>query len=201
MERLLIPLAMALFLLLALVLPLIRLYRQTGVFGIVVHRGAAPLQRFVGTAFAGTIAAYATAGGFIGAMGPEALGAWPRPVWAGPLGWVLFAGGLALMVIAQAQMGASWRIGIDDRPTGLVTHGLYRYLRNPIYTGVLSLTAGLGFLVPAWWSVLGPVLIYAQIRTQVCYEEQHMLKLHGDEFRRYTRVTGRFVPGFAQGVG
>lgn len=199
MERWLISLAMLAFLVLALILPLVRLYRQTGVFGIVVHRGAAPLQRFVGAAFGLTIAAYAAAGGFIGALGPEAMGGWPRPTWAAPVGWTLFLGGLALMVVAQAQMGASWRIGIDDRPTGLVTAGLYRWIRNPIYTGVLSLAVGLGFLVPAWWSVLGPVLIFAQIRVQVHFEEQHMLKLHGDEFRRYKGVTGRFLPGIGRG--
>lgn len=199
MERWLISLAMLAFLVLALILPLVRLYRQTGVFGIVVHRGAAPLQRFVGAAFGLTIAAYAAAGGFIGALGPEAMGGWPRPPWAAPVGWILFLGGLALMVVAQAQMGASWRIGIDDRPTGLVTAGLYRWIRNPIYTGVLSLAVGLGFLVPAWWSVLGPALIFAQVRVQVHFEEQHMHRLHGDEFQRYKGVTGRFLPGIGLG--
>jgi hypothetical protein len=44
---------------------------------------------------------------------------WPR------LGWTLMAAGLALVVAAQAQMGASWRIGIDDRPTALRTGGVF----------------------------------------------------------------------------
>ena len=42
-----------------------------------------------------------------------------------------------LTVLAQLQMGASWRVGIDDRPTELVTGGLFRVVRNPIFTALL----------------------------------------------------------------
>lgn len=195
MERWGLTVGMGAFLVLALLLPLWRLYRSTGVFGIVVHRGAAPLQRVVGAGFGATIFFYAALGAAVGVLGPEALGVQARPLWLGALGWLLFLGGLAVMVAAQAQMGASWRIGIDERPTGLVTHGLYAWIRNPIYTGVLTMMLGLAAIAPAWWTLLGPPLVYAQIRVQTFYEERHMAAQHPEAWRAYARRVGRYVPG------
>jgi protein-S-isoprenylcysteine O-methyltransferase Ste14 len=56
-----------------------------------------------------------------------------RPI-ARIAGGVLLAGSLALIVVAQAQMGRSWRIGIDTgRPTDLVQSGVFSRSRNPIF--------------------------------------------------------------------
>src|SRR5262245_25430860 len=66
------------------------------------------------------------------------------------LGAGLMVAGVVLMAAAQLQMGKSWRIGIDEsaRP-GLVTEGLYRFCRNPIYTAALAALLGLMLLAPS----------------------------------------------------
>lgn len=195
MERWGILIGMSAFLVLALVIPIVRLYLRTGVFAVVVTRGAAPMQRLVGLGFFLTIFYYALVGVAVGLLGPEAMGVWPRPPAMGVVGWALFCLGLGLMVRAQAQMGASWRIGIDDRPTGLVTRGLYRYVRNPIYSGTLTLLAGLVLIVPSAWTVLPWPMLYLLLRLQTRYEEQHMERLHGEAWRAYAASVGRYVPG------
>ena len=61
------------------------------------------------------------------------IAAMQSPPWA-TLGWVLMGLSLTLMLVAQAQMGLSWRIGIDEKNrTGLVTNGLFSLSRNPIF--------------------------------------------------------------------
>jgi protein-S-isoprenylcysteine O-methyltransferase Ste14 len=112
------------------------------------------------------------------------------------LGLLCAFGGLALMVCAQLDMGASWRIGVDEgsRP-GLVTHGLYRWSRNPIYLAMVLAFAGLMLLLPTWITLIALVGTVIGVRRQVREEEGYLLRTYGDEFRRYAARVGRFVPG------
>src|SRR5262249_36983855 len=57
-------------------------------------------------------------------------------------GALVMFGGLVLLVAAQLNLGASWRIGIEETArSGLVTSGLYRFCRNPIFLGLLLVVA------------------------------------------------------------
>ncbi len=111
------------------------------------------------------------------------------------LGWFLMVAGLAITVMAQMQMGSSWRIGIDSDATPLVTEGLFRYVRNPIFTSMLLTLGGLVLLTPAWVSLALWLATALVIAIQVRLEEQHLLALHGQVYRDYAQRAGRFIPG------
>lgn len=51
-----------------------------------------------------------------------------------------------VVLVAQAQMGNSWRIGVDPKLTELVQRGLFRFSRNPIFLSLRITLLGL-FLV------------------------------------------------------
>jgi protein-S-isoprenylcysteine O-methyltransferase Ste14 len=127
-------------------------------------------------------------------LGAEALGEWRLPAAARVAGWLLLGAGAAITVAAQRQMGASWRVGIDDRPTELVTGGLFRVVRNPIFSGLLVFLAGFVLLAPAWWSIGIWVLTALGQRVQVAHEEKHLQTLHGATYLDYASRVGRFVP-------
>jgi protein-S-isoprenylcysteine O-methyltransferase Ste14 len=97
-------------------------------------------------------------------------------------------------LVAQSQMGASWRIGIPNEKTALVQTGLYGRIRNPIYTGFLVAMLGLAALAPSALSIAIFLGSLAIIRVWVGLEEARQLESHGDEFRRYCASTGRFLP-------
>jgi protein-S-isoprenylcysteine O-methyltransferase Ste14 len=101
----------------------------------------------------------------------------------------------ALLVAAQLDLGASWRIGIEEgaRP-GLVTDGFYRFCRNPIYAFMVLALAGLVGLVPTWLSIALFAGGFAAVRSQATAEEAYLARTYGDEFRTYARRVGRFVP-------
>ena len=111
-------------------------------------------------------------------------------------GAVMVLGATALMLAAQLDLGASWRVGIDEgaRP-GLVTGGLYRYSRNPIYVAMLTALLGFALLLPSWISLGLLIGAGLGIRRHVRDEEAYLARTYGEEYRRYAARVGRFVPG------
>jgi len=111
-------------------------------------------------------------------------------------GSVLVLGATALMLAAQLDLGASWRVGIDEgaRP-GLVTGGLYRWSRNPIFVAMLAALVGFTLLLPNWISLALLVGAGLGIRRHVRDEEAYLARTYGEEYVRYATRVGRFVPG------
>jgi len=116
--------------------------------------------------------------------------------WADWLGLATGLCGLLLCGVAQLTMGSSWRVGIDERQrTELVTGGIYAYLRNPTYLGLFLLCCGFWLIWPscavATWGLIFVFFLEIQVRC----EEQHLLELHGETYRRYLALTWRYLPG------
>lgn len=134
------------------------------------------------------------------ASAPAAIGAGARSGLAGALGAALALAAGATTVVAQVQMGASWRIGVEaGERTALVTCGLFAHARNPIFTGMLAFAGGLALLVPTVPTVVGALLVLVTIEAQVrLVEEPNLLAVHGEDYRRWAATTGRFLPGLGR---
>jgi len=124
------------------------------------------------------------------AIEPPSAGIWPA------IGMIVLLAGGGLLVVAQLDLGASWRIGIEERARpGLVTSGLYRFCRNPIFSAILIMLTGYTLLLPTRLSVVLLVFIFIGMRLQVLTEEGYLLRAYGDAYRGYARRVGRFLPG------
>jgi protein-S-isoprenylcysteine O-methyltransferase Ste14 len=82
-----------------------------------------------------------------------------------------------------------------DAPKRLVVRGLYRYVRNPMYLGVLTFILGWA----AWCGSTGLLLYAAAVATLfhtfiVLYEEPHLRREFGDEYVRYCARAWRWLP-------
>lgn len=117
--------------------------------------------------------------------------AWMR--WSGA---ALASTGLALVLAAQTNMGASWRIGVNQsETTELVTSGLFNVTRNPIFLGMLVFWLGMAFLVPDILSIMAFVLALAAVEIQVrLVEEPYLIRVHGAPYLDYASRTGRLLP-------
>jgi protein-S-isoprenylcysteine O-methyltransferase Ste14 len=144
-------------------------------------------------------------------LGGDAVAAAFRPAWLAPLrlvdggaalAWTGVAAvgvGLPLMLAAQLNMGASWRIGIDpDAKPGLVTDGIYRHSRNPIYAAGLVVVAGFVLLLPNALTLGLVAVALVSLHMQVRAEEAYLTRTYGDAYRAYARRVGRFVPGLGR---
>ena len=195
LARLALPAAVLLFVLLGLALPVIRLRVRTGVWAFTAFRATDPVERIISLALMISVLASGVWATLHSLWGPAALGVIPAPAWVGLAGWALIILGLLVIIAAQSQMGASWRVGIDDAPTELVTHGLYRWIRHPIYSAMFALIAGQVLVTPAWASLLGGLFAATAIRLQAVREERHVRELHGEAHDAWAARVGRFIPG------
>jgi protein-S-isoprenylcysteine O-methyltransferase Ste14 len=101
---------------------------------------------------------------------------------------------LAWIVFSQAQMGASWRIGVDEsQKTDLITMGVFRFSRNPIYLGMAVTLIGLFFVLPTLTTLSLLVGGIATIHLQILLEEQDLQKKHGQVFTDYAKKVRRWI--------
>ncbi len=116
--------------------------------------------------------------------------------WAAVLGVGLLALGFGIVLIAQLDMGISWRVGVDpSEEVEFVQRGLFRIVRNPIYSGLGLFALGLALLVPNALSLLALVSGAVGLELQVRYVEEPLLLARlGESYRGYARRVGRFLP-------
>jgi protein-S-isoprenylcysteine O-methyltransferase Ste14 len=112
-------------------------------------------------------------------------------------GWILLLSGLGLIALAEAAFlirGGATGAPVD--PTRrLVTSGIYRWVRNPIYLGgtLMILGAALANRSPTLLlaAALFPIAMHF---TVVRGEEQRLEREFGDEYLEYTRRVPRWIP-------
>jgi len=189
-----------LYLMVALGLRMLIQWRLTGSTGFQALSGKAGSLEW----FAGILPAVAILGSAVspvlmlfGVMRPLSVLVSPPTQSAG---LILFAAGFALTFAAQMGMGRSWRIGVKaGEKTQLVTTGLFAVVRNPIFAGVLAAFLGLFLVAPTTLAAGSWVLLLAAVEIQVRFvEEPHLLRVHGNVYRKYAGRVGRFLPGLGR---
>lgn len=113
------------------------------------------------------------------------------------LGWVLLLlgfGCLAWCIWAFARYGHGTPAP-PPSPEKLVVRGLYRYSRNPMYVGVLTMIAGWTVLFGDLRLAIYGALVAAGFTAMVMlYEEPRLEKRFGEEYVQYKTRVGRWFP-------
>jgi protein-S-isoprenylcysteine O-methyltransferase Ste14 len=110
------------------------------------------------------------------------------------VGIVLLVFSLGWTVLAQIQMGNSWRIGIDEEnQAALVQSGVFRFSRNPIFLGMIATLTGVFLTIPNALTLLFLVLGVVLIQIQVRLEEEFLGKIHGAEYEEFRRRVRRWI--------
>jgi protein-S-isoprenylcysteine O-methyltransferase Ste14 len=118
----------------------------------------------------------------------------PVPVAAGA---VLYAVGLWLFHRSHADLGVNWSITLEVREEHrLVTEGVYRRVRHPMYLSLLLYSAGQALAVPNW--IAGPSYLAVMallIGLRLGPEERMMREEFGKEYEEYSARSKRLIPG------
>jgi protein-S-isoprenylcysteine O-methyltransferase Ste14 len=110
-------------------------------------------------------------------------------------GGLFFAFGLALNISGFATQR---RAGTDPIPfnptTRIVTHGLYRFTRNPMYVGFALWTFGIAILSDSMWMLAAvPIGLVLTDLLVVRREERYLERKFGEEYLAYKRQVRRWL--------
>ena len=111
------------------------------------------------------------------------------------LGVVLLAAGLGFSVWARRHLGRNWSAQVVVKEGhSLVRTGPYRYVRHPIYTGILLAFLGTVVTIGEWRGVLALLCALVSFAVKSRLEEARMRETF-PEYREYERETAALVPG------
>ena len=112
------------------------------------------------------------------------------------LGAVITAAGLWVFWRSHADLGTNWSLSLAVRSDHrLVTRGVYRIVRHPMYSSFLLFAVGQALLLPNWLAGLAALIAVALMCIfRVPREEAMMCEHFGQEYREYMRRTGSVVP-------
>jgi protein-S-isoprenylcysteine O-methyltransferase Ste14 len=117
--------------------------------------------------------------------------------------WVRWLGvGIGVLCV----LGIYWlfsSIGSGITPTSatrtehkLVTNGIYRYIRHPLYTFGASMFVSFGLMADSWFIAALGILTFILMVIRTPKEEANLIEKFGDEYREYMKSTGQFFPKF-----
>jgi protein-S-isoprenylcysteine O-methyltransferase Ste14 len=105
--------------------------------------------------------------------------------------------GLWLFYRSHADLGTNWSVTREVREGHrLITHGVYRGVRHPMYSALALYSVGQAFVIPSW--VAGPsnLIAFAILFTlRLRPEEKMMVDKFGNDYIAYTARTKRLIPG------
>jgi protein-S-isoprenylcysteine O-methyltransferase Ste14 len=121
------------------------------------------------------------------------------PLESGPLvaGVTCLAIGLWLFYRSHADLGTNWSVTLELRQEHrLITDGVYRAIRHPMYSALTLYSVGQALLIPNWVAGFSNVIALAVLLAlRLSAEEKMMAEQFGDQYAAYSARTKRLVPG------
>jgi protein-S-isoprenylcysteine O-methyltransferase Ste14 len=107
---------------------------------------------------------------------------------------ILTGGGIAVIILAIINLNFNLSIFPTPRKEGkLIQQGIYKYIRHPIYTGVIMLALGWSFIQASGYQFLLTLILTSLFYLKSRYEEEKLLARFPD-YAEYKNQTGMFLP-------
>ncbi len=118
------------------------------------------------------------------------------PSWAGWIGTVITVLSLWFFWRSHVDLGRNWSYTLELRKDHqLITDGVYKHVRHPMYAASLMWVLPQGLLLHNWIAGFSPLLsLVAMVFLRMPHEEQMMLDYFGEEYKAYMKRTGRLLP-------
>ena len=113
------------------------------------------------------------------------------------IGFALAVVGVAFAIWARWHLGENWS-GTVTLKEGheLIRSGPYRFIRHPIYTGMLIAFAGTVVALGEERGLISLAIALLSFYLKAKKEERFLSQEFGESFREHARRTGMFLPSF-----
>ncbi|HEX6535670.1 MAG TPA: isoprenylcysteine carboxylmethyltransferase family protein [Gemmatimonadaceae bacterium] len=110
------------------------------------------------------------------------------------LGAIIVAAGLGFSVWARRHLGGNWSAAVTLKEEhALIRTGPYRYVRHPIYTGMLLAFLGTAVAIGEWYGLLAFTLATSSFVLKSRMEERR-LRATFPQYDQYRRETSALIP-------
>lgn len=119
----------------------------------------------------------------------------PGALWLQALGIAITLAGFAFAIWARIHLGSNWSSAVSSKVKHeLIRSGPYRWVRHPIYSGLLFALFGTALVRGELCGLLALVLVYTAWKIKSHLEERMMISTFGSEYTAYANSTGAIFP-------
>jgi protein-S-isoprenylcysteine O-methyltransferase Ste14 len=97
---------------------------------------------------------------------------------------------LCLISVLTLRQNLTWHVTPHSQ---LVTHGIFRWSRNPIYVGALLMACGWALMFHSWLCAIAALCLAIILNVKIRLEEGELRRKFGDNYLRYQSQTGRWI--------
>lgn len=109
-------------------------------------------------------------------------------------GSILFVLGMLIVLVAIVQLNRNLSVFPTPKANStLIVTGLYKYIRHPIYTGILTAGLGFSFYSDSGLRLIVTLLLFILFYFKSKYEEEKLKEIF-PEYPDYIKKSGRFIP-------
>jgi len=111
------------------------------------------------------------------------------------VGLALYIVGLTIMIVGQVTLRRNYSgtvvIRVDHQ---LITHGIYRFTRNPMYLGLIMVVTGIPVFAASMYGFLISLVLIPIILNRIRLEEELLTEEFQDAYQKYKEATKKLIP-------
>lgn len=113
----------------------------------------------------------------------------------GVIGLMLAAAGAILAIWSRYLLGRNWSVSVQKKQDHeLISNGPYKFVRHPIYSGLLLLFIGNALIVGDYRAIIAVIIVFLSFWYKLRKEERWMTEAFGAAYVEYAKGTRTLVP-------